>query len=135
MNRDGLRKILEICSELAVGDKVVGWRLHQYLWKRVKKLAREIDRIAARKGPNYVTCMKETFRELLQKASAITQRVRELCVTMTLLNATADDVFEPNTLQAFLLTVLFIITDQPLSSEKNLICPVTTSYMAPTTTI
>ena len=27
--RDGLRKILEICSELAVGDSVVGWRQHQ----------------------------------------------------------------------------------------------------------
>ena len=27
--RDGLRKILEICSQLAVGDSVVGWRQHQ----------------------------------------------------------------------------------------------------------
>ena len=46
--RDGLRKILEMCSELAVGDSIVGWRQHQHLWKRVKQLAREIDRIAAK---------------------------------------------------------------------------------------
>ena len=26
--RDGLRKILEICSELAVGDSILGWRQH-----------------------------------------------------------------------------------------------------------
>jgi len=67
----------------------------------VKQLAREIDRIAAKKGPNYVVRMKEPYRELLQKATAITQRARELCITLTLPNATTDDVFGPNTLQAF----------------------------------
>ena len=91
--RDGLRKILEICSELAVGDNIVGWRQHEHLLKRVKKLAREIDRIAAKKGPNYVARMKEPYRELLQKAASITQRARQLCITLTLPNATADDRF------------------------------------------
>jgi len=100
--RDGLRKILEICSELAVGDTILGWRQHQHLWKRVKQLAREIDRIAGKKGANYVARMKEPYRELLQKATAITQRARELCITLTLPNATTDDVFGPNTLQAFI---------------------------------
>ena len=38
----------------------------------------------------------------MQKVPAVTQRARELCVTLTLLNATTDDVFEPNTLQAFI---------------------------------
>lgn len=100
--RDGLRKILEICCKLAVGDNIVGWRQHEHLLKRVKKLAREIDRIAAKKGPNYVARMKEPYRELLQKATVITQRARELCVTLTLPNATTGDVFGPNTLQAFI---------------------------------
>ena len=100
--RDGLRKILQICSELAVGDSIVGWRQHHHLWKRVKQLAREIDRIAARKGPNYVTRMQEPYRELLQKAMSITQRARQLCITLILPNATAADVFGPNTLQAFI---------------------------------
>lgn len=100
--RDGLRKILQICSELAVGDRIVGWRQHHHLWKRVKQLAREIDRIAARKGPNYVARMQVPYRELLQKATSIAQRARELCETLTLPNATTDDVFGPNTLQAFI---------------------------------
>ena len=100
--RDGLRKILQICSELAVGDSIVGWRQHHHLWKRVKQLAREIDRIAARKGRNYVTRMQVPYHELLQKAMSITQRARQLCTTLILPNATAADVFGPNTLQAFI---------------------------------
>ena len=100
--RDGLRKILEMCTELAVGDKILGWRQHQHLWKRVKQLARKIDRIAGKKGPNYVGRMKEPYRELLQKAAMITKRARELCATLCLPNATAADVFGPNTLQAFI---------------------------------
>ena len=100
--RDGLRKILEICSELAVGDGIVGWRQHHYLWTKVKQLAREIDRIAAKKGPNYVGRMTEPYRELLQKATLITQRARQLSDALTLPNATAADIFGPNTLQAFI---------------------------------
>lgn len=100
--RDGLRKILEICSELAVGDSIVGWRQHQYLLKRVKQLARSIDRIAGKKGPNYVSRMKKPYRELLQKAKVITQRARELCVRLAIANPSADDIFGPNTLQAFI---------------------------------
>ena len=42
------------------------------------------------------------YRELLQKATSITQRARELCETLTLPNATTADVFGPNTLQAFI---------------------------------
>lgn len=100
--RDGLRKILEICSELAVGDSIVGWRQHQYLLKRVKQLARSIDRIAGKKGPNYVSRMKKPYRELLQKAKVITQRARELCVRLAIADPSADDIFGPNTLQAFI---------------------------------
>jgi len=57
--RDGLRKILSMCSEMAVGNTVAGWRQHEHLWKTVKQLARKIDRIAGKKGPNYVARMKE----------------------------------------------------------------------------
>ena len=68
----------------------------------MKQLSREIDRIAGKKGPNYVGRLKEPYRELLQKASMITQRARELCVMLLLPNATTDDIFGPNTLQAFI---------------------------------
>ena len=100
--RDGLRKILDMCSELAVGDRLLGWRQHDHLWKKVKQLAREIDRIAGKKGPNYVERMKKPYRELLQKAVQITQRARDLCMTLLLPIATIVDVFGPNTLQAFI---------------------------------
>lgn len=83
------------------GASVASACLH-HLWKRVKQLAREIDRIAAKKGPNYVPGMKEPYRELLQNAQSITQRARELCVTLTLPNASAADIVGPHTWQAFI---------------------------------
>ncbi len=100
--RDGLRKILSMCSEMAVGNTVAGWRQHEHLWKQVKQLARKIDRIAGKKGPNYVARMKEPYRDLLQTSLQITERARELCVNLCLPNATEDDIFGPHTLQAFI---------------------------------
>lgn len=100
--RDGLRKILEMCSELAAGHNLIGWRQHQHLWMNVKKLARKIDRIAAKKGPNYLARMKLPYRKILQKAQQITERARQLCREMCLPNATEDDIFGPHTLQAFI---------------------------------
>lgn len=61
----------------------------------MKQLARKIDRIAGKKQANHVARMKEPYRELLQNAAAITQRARELCVTLTQPNATSHEVFEP----------------------------------------
>ncbi len=103
--RDGLRKILSMCSEMAVGNDVAGWRQHEHLWKKVKQLARKIDRIAGKKGPNYVARMKQPYCKLLQKSLQITERARELCVKLLLPNATEDDIFGPHTLQAFIARI------------------------------
>ena len=79
--RDGLEKILSMCAELAATGNLTGWRQHDHLWKKVKSLSRKIDRIALKKGPNYVARMKVPYRELLQKAQQITERARQLCLT------------------------------------------------------
>ncbi|HIC35160.1 MAG TPA: ISNCY family transposase, partial [Gammaproteobacteria bacterium] len=100
--RDGLKKILAMCSELAFENNLAGWRQHRHLWKRVKLLARKIDRIAANKGPNYMARMQTPYRELLQKSRQIIERARELCVDLSLPEATENDVFGPHTLQAFI---------------------------------
>jgi IS5 family transposase len=100
--RDGLQKILSMCSEMVVGNNLNDWRQHEHLWRKVKQLARKIDRIANKKGPNYVARMKVPYGELLQKSEQITERARELCVAMFLPNATEDDIFGPHTLQAFI---------------------------------
>ena len=101
--RDGLRKMLEMCSRLAADNNTLdGWRQHEHLWEKVKQLDRRINRIAAKKGPNYVGRMKPIHSKLLQKAAIITQRAREFRISLCLPKATADDIFGPNTLQAFI---------------------------------
>ncbi len=100
--RDGLRKIMELCIQHAAVHQLSGWRQHQHLWKSVKQLARKIDRIAAKKGPDYVARLKEPYRELLQKTQQIIARARQLCVDLFLPQPTPGDVFGPDTLQAFI---------------------------------
>jgi hypothetical protein len=75
--RDGLRKIIEQCVRLAAGA-VVGWRQHEHLQKKIKKLSRQIERIASRKGPNYQERLQQPYRELLRLANKILTRARAL---------------------------------------------------------
>lgn len=76
--RDGLRKILQIGAGLAALVGAGGWRQHQHLYKKVKRLAREIDRIASRKGAGYQQRLKCPYRELLGLAETIIDRAETL---------------------------------------------------------
>ena len=100
---DGLRRIVSLCVELAEEYNIEGWRQHAYLLTRVKKLNREINRIAAKKGPRYKERMKPLYRELLQKTALITQRARELCLVTDQPQPNLIDLFGANTLQAFIV--------------------------------
>jgi hypothetical protein len=88
---------------LAEEHGINGWRQHTHLLKKVKKLNRQIDRIASKKGPNYKTRIKPLYRELLQKTSLLTQRARELCQRAGEPAPTVTDTFGPPTLQAFIV--------------------------------
>jgi len=101
--RDGLEKILSICVPIAEARDVRGWRQHDHLWTKVKNLARQIDRIAAKKGPNYKKRMVAPYRKLLQKARQIIERARLLCVHQGLPAAVEADIFGDHTLQAFIV--------------------------------
>jgi len=76
--RDGLRKVLSLAAQLAVLHGLVGWRQHKHLWKKIKRLARNIERIAARKKPGYQKELKPLYRELLAMAKSILDRAEEL---------------------------------------------------------
>jgi hypothetical protein len=76
--RDGLRKILTIGATLAFLLGVGGWRQHKHLYRKVRKLARKIERIAARKGPEYHERLKAPYRELLALADTIVDRAEAL---------------------------------------------------------
>jgi transposase, IS5 family len=100
--RDGVRKIIELCVGLAEAYGLAGWRQQAHLWKQVKRASREIERIAAKKGPNYQKRLQKAYRKLLKHSRRIVQRARALCEAVGLPAATADDIFEDHTLQAFI---------------------------------
>jgi IS5 family transposase len=76
--RDGLRKVLSLCAAIAtlVGGR--GWRQHQHLYQKAKSLARQIDRVAARKGNGYQQRLQKLYRELLGLAETILARADKL---------------------------------------------------------
>ncbi len=79
---DGTRKIIEFCLLLHETYDIKGWRQHAHLLSEIKKISREISRIAARKGRNYKERITNKYRELLQRAEAIIDRARASCETL-----------------------------------------------------
>lgn len=100
---DGLRKIINLCTELAEEHGIVGWRQSKHLLKKVKKLHRAINRIAAKKGPQYQQRLQPFYRELLQKTALLTKRARGLCDAIGQPQPTLTDLTGANTLQAFIV--------------------------------
>jgi IS5 family transposase len=76
--RDGLRKVLECAVLLAGLLGVGGWRQHNHLYRKVKRLSREIERVAARKGAGYQERIKSHYREFLALAGELLDRADEL---------------------------------------------------------
>jgi hypothetical protein len=76
--RDGLRKVLECAVLLAGLLGVGGWRQHKHLYRKVKRLAREIDRVAAGKGAGYQERIKSHYREFLALAKELLDRAQAL---------------------------------------------------------
>ncbi len=76
--RDGLRKVLGLCAGLAAAIAVGGWRQHEHLHKKAKRLSRKIDRIAVRKGKGYQKRLKGAYIELLSLAGMTFNRAEKL---------------------------------------------------------
>jgi len=76
--RDGLRKLLALGSELATQIGVAGWRQQKHLYRKAKRLARQIERVAARKGAGYQQRLKAPYRKLLALAEMIATRAEKL---------------------------------------------------------
>ena len=100
--RDGIRKIIEMCVALSETHGPTGWRQHAHLWKQIKRASREIERIAAKKGPNYQKRLQKAYGKLLKQSRRIVQRARALCDELELPTASEDDIFKEHTLQAFI---------------------------------
>ncbi len=80
--RDGLRKVLHIATTLASLVGIGGWRQHKHLYRKAKKLARQIERIAARKGAGYQDRLKAPYRELLAMTDTMLKRAEALRIAV-----------------------------------------------------
>ncbi len=80
--RDGLRKVISLCVAITalVGGR--GWRQHKHLYRKAKGLARQIDRVAARKGNGYERRLQSLYRELLDLAETVLGRADNLRKTL-----------------------------------------------------
>jgi transposase, IS5 family len=100
--RDGVRKLIELCVPLAEEHGLDGWRQHEHIGRQVRRAARRIERIAAKKGTRYRERLQAAYRRLFKPSRKVVRRARALCEALGLPAATAADVFGPHTLQAFI---------------------------------
>jgi hypothetical protein len=79
---DGVRKVLGAAVRLAGMFGLIGWRQHQHLYRKARRLVRTIERIAARKGNGYQERLKQPYRELLEVADLLLARAETLRETV-----------------------------------------------------
>jgi len=79
---DGLRKILPLTAELAAENGLPGWRQHEHLLRKARKLGRAIGRASRAKsrGPER---LKPGYRQLLRLAADLLARARHLLAALT----------------------------------------------------
>jgi hypothetical protein len=100
--RDGVRKVIELAVVQAEALNLPGWRQHEHLLGKVKKLTRRIERIANRKGPDYQTRLKKPYRQLLQVSGKILRKARLLCEELDTLDRDSGLVFPAQQLCTFI---------------------------------
>jgi len=90
--RDGVRKILTLGPSLAFLLGVGGWRQHKHLDRKAKKLARQIERLAARKRADYQQRLKPLYQELLTLAQTVIDRAEALRIAVQKAGAADPEV-------------------------------------------
>lgn len=88
--RDGITTLIGLCAPLAEELQVAGWRQSEHQLKKVRNLAREIDRIASKKGPNYQAKLKRLYKTLLKRSGKILDRVRDVQAALVIVSDPAS---------------------------------------------
>jgi len=78
---DGIRKMVALCVRLAADLNQTGWRQAEHLTKQIKKIVRNISRIAASKSPKAKAALPTAYENLLNRANAILERAKTLLIT------------------------------------------------------
>jgi hypothetical protein len=99
---DGVRVILALCVELSLSYGLNGWRQHEHLLKKVKKMAHKIGRISSRKGPNYQKRLKKHYGEMLKQVRKIIDRASDLREQLIVLDLQGKSLLQCTQLQTFI---------------------------------
>jgi len=75
---DGITKILALCVVISTQFDIPGWRQHEHLLRKIKKITRAISRFSSRKSPKSKERMNEQYRRLLKRAKTILERAEQL---------------------------------------------------------
>lgn len=103
---DGIRKIVALCVPLARELDQTGWRQAEHLTKQIKKIVRNISRIAASKSPKAKAALPTAYENLLNRANAILER------TKALLNTEKTDGTVSTSCQAIAIQEWIELTEQ-----------------------
>src|SRR5205823_449347 len=74
---DGLRKILPLAAEIAAANGLEGWRQHEHVLRKVRKLVHAIGRASRAQGRG-ADRLKPGYRKLLELAEDLLARARRL---------------------------------------------------------
>lgn len=100
--RDGIRKIIELSFNLSTSWELTGWRQHEHLLNKVRKISRRIERIAGRKGPDYKERLKKPYCHLLDVSRKILRKARDLCEELESLCEDISSVLQVQELRTFM---------------------------------
>jgi len=79
---DGLRKVVTLAARLATEHGLSGWRQHEHLLHKVKKLVRDISRASRVKNQAGQARLQAGYKELLHVADELLRRGRQLAATV-----------------------------------------------------
>ena len=75
---DGMRKVLPLAARLAAAEGISGWRQHEHLLSKIKKLVRHIGRASRIKNVAGKARVQAGYEELLGLVEELLQRARHL---------------------------------------------------------
>jgi IS5 family transposase len=80
--QDGIRKVFELCTDLAVPFGLPGWRQQSHLQKLIKRTVRNIGRRARSKSLSQKGNVEKLYRVLLKRTEEILARADTLVQTL-----------------------------------------------------
>jgi hypothetical protein len=87
---DGIRKIIHLCAAMAKLAPLSGWRQHEYLITKARRMKRAIDKVARSKDKeSAVGRFQESYRPLIDHAQLIVERALDSFAQVKALNVLA----------------------------------------------